>query len=239
MRLVNTCIAVFLLLVLTGGVEAQNLNSLTGSLAKVERAYSVALSHDFSFLESPSRVRRFEDLGLLVRLSGNSNYRLNAVSYPLVRPEVKLFVERISAQYRGACGERLVVTSATRPENQQPRNASQSSVHPTGMAVDFRRPSGRCRAWLEENLITLQQRGVALATLERSPPHYHVVIFPQQYSAYVAARLAGERVHTVRSGDTLGEIAEEYGTSVSRIMEVNSLRTTTIRPGQRIQVPAD
>ena len=37
------------------------------------------------------------------------------VSFPFARPEVELFVQRLSGQYRRACGEQLVVTSLTRP----------------------------------------------------------------------------------------------------------------------------
>ena len=64
---------------------------------------------------------------------------------------MKLFIERLARQYRGATGEKLVVTSLTRPTREQPGNASRYSVHPCGMAVDFRRPWGRkARRWLEQ-----------------------------------------------------------------------------------------
>jgi hypothetical protein len=59
---------------------------------------------------------------------------------------VQTFVERLSSQYHNACGERLVVTSLTRPASEQPRNASDRSVHPTGMAIDLRLSTkGTCR----------------------------------------------------------------------------------------------
>ena len=58
--------------------------------------------------------------------------------------------ERLGGQYRGACGEQLVITSLTRPATLQPRNASERSVHPTGMALDIRYSWDRsCRRWLE------------------------------------------------------------------------------------------
>jgi membrane-bound lytic murein transglycosylase D len=43
---------------------------------------------------------------------------------------------------------------------------------------------------------------------------------------------------TVRSGDTLGTIAQQHGVSVTRIKEMNGLRSNLIRPGQRLRVPA-
>ncbi len=150
--------------------------------------------HDFTHLRTGGRVEDFVKLGLLVRLTGNSNYHLGDIAYPFVRPEVKLFVERMSAQARRECGGDIYVTSSTRPMNAQPRNASPKSVHPTGMAVDFRVPKiSACKAKLERLFLELEGNRVLEATRERRPPHYHVAIFPQQYSKYVAAKSAPKR----------------------------------------------
>ena len=89
------------------------------------------------------------------------------------------------APYRRASHERLVVTSLTWPNSGQPSYASDRSVHPTGMAVDLRRPGGRRRAWLESVLLYLEASGVIEATYERRLPHYHVAVFPSLYAAYV------------------------------------------------------
>jgi hypothetical protein len=110
------------------------------------------------------------------------------VSFPYSRDAVKLFVERLARDYRAATGDRLVVTSLTRPVSRQPRNASPLSVHPTGMAVDFRVPKKLAhRRWLERTLLSLENRNVLDATRERHPAHYHVAVFPREYSRYVAA----------------------------------------------------
>ena len=37
------------------------------------------------------------------------DFELHRVSFPYARPELDLFLRRLSAQYRAACGERLVV----------------------------------------------------------------------------------------------------------------------------------
>jgi LysM repeat protein len=155
------------------------------------KQHRIARDHDYTFLQTSAQVRRFVDMGLLVHLRGNANYSLASVSHPYARPAVKLFVERLSAQYRAACGEKLVVTSLTRPVREQPRNASHLSVHPAGMAVDLR-ISGKaaCRSWLERTLISLERQGVLDAIRENRPPHYHVALFPEPYTRYVA-RLTG------------------------------------------------
>lgn len=46
----------------------------------------------------------------------------------------------------------------------------------------------------------------------------------------------GKNVHVVRRGETLFSIAKKYGTSVSKIRIINSLRTTRISIGQRLKI---
>lgn len=224
--------------------------SLAGSKSSMVRQNRQAHSHDYTFLQTSSQVRAFASRGLLVRLSGNSNYRVADVSYPYARPEVKTFVERLSSQYRDACGERLVVTSLTRPLNRQPRNSSPLSVHPTGMAVDLRTSSRpACRAFLEKTLLTLEARGVAEATREHRPPHYHVSLFPQPYKRYLAGRGAEPDVQLAKNetpgtkykvgrGDSLWTIARRHGTSVASLKRANGISTSRLKPGQMLAIPS-
>ncbi len=228
--------------VLAGGASAQ---SLRGSASSLDLQAEQAEQHEFTYLRGSEQLGRFVDAGLLVPVDGNRNYSLTDVSFPFARPEVKLFIERLSAQYRRACGEQLIVTSLTRPtELPQPRNASDRSVHPTGMALDLRRPQGTCRQWLERTLLSLEDEDVLEATAERSPPHYHVAVFPRQYAAYVgrltrsgAGRTRPLRVYTVRRGDTLWGIARRHGTSTRALRRANGLSSTRIYPGQALRVP--
>ena len=94
--------------------------SLRGSRASIDRQNREARQHDFTFMRRPAQVDRFVDAGLLVPLENDEHYRLHGVSFKVARPEVKLFIERLSEQYLAACDERLVVTSLTRPTSRQP-----------------------------------------------------------------------------------------------------------------------
>lgn len=49
---------------------------------------------------------------------------------------------------------------------------------------------------------------------------------------------SGSRVHIVRRGETLGEIAQAYGTTVARLKRLNHLRGSMIRPRMRLVVMA-
>ena len=163
------------------------LAQLKGSESSVVRQHRVAKNNGYAFLRNAAQVREFVREDRLERVSSNRNILVDNVSFPYARPAVKLFVERLGAQYRAATGERLVITSLTRPKSRQPRNASELSVHPAGMAVDLRIPkSAANRRWLERTLLSLEDRIVLDATREKYPAHYHVAVFPREYARYLA-----------------------------------------------------
>jgi hypothetical protein len=172
--------------------------SLRGSPGSMIRQNEVARSLDFAFVQTAAQLRELERDGVLLRLDGNADYEIaDFVSFPHARAELKLFIERLSAQYRAATGEKLVVTSLTRPASNQPRNSHQLSVHPTGMAVDLRvSQRAASREWLEETLLSLESQGLLDITRERNPPHYHVALFPEAYLAHVERLLEQERLAT-------------------------------------------
>lgn len=227
--------------------------SMSPSRSGLLRQVRAARDHGYTYLKNDADVRRFVRQGYLVPLPGNSDYLVkHSVRQPYARPEVKLFIERLGAQYRGACGEQLVVTSLVRPKSRQPRNSSPLSVHPTGMAMDLRvSANARCQRWLESALLGLEENGVLEAARERHPAHYHVVLFPNSYIRYVGKR-TGEPVlvaasgsdraaelasYRVRRGDSLWSIARSHGTNVRTIQATNGLRSTRIKANQVLKVP--
>ena len=234
--------------------------SLRGSPASVNRIYNQAVGHGFRFYENASAIRASVSNGTLVRLNGNANYTLSNVSYPYLLPELKTFVERISGQYRSACGEKLVVTSSIRPRTMRLANSVDKSVHPTGMAVDLRKPTNsRCLSWLRTTLSTLEAAGVLDAVEERNPPHFHVAVFPSQYARYIGGRsstsgaqlvsaprrsssgsaaVSSAETYRVRSGDSLWTIARRNNLTVEGLKAANNLRTSRIVAGQVLKIPA-
>jgi LysM repeat protein len=218
--------------------------SLRGSDRSLEIQIAQAQAHDFTFLRTAAQLRRFVDAGYLVRVLPSADLELHAVSYPYARPQVRLFLTRLASQYRRACGEPLVVTSLTRPLSDQPSNASDRSVHPTGMAADIRRSSSpACRSWLERTLLSLERSKLLEATRESRPSHYHVAVFPRPYERYVARLVAAEAsavaavVYTVQPGDSLWQIAQDHDTSVEELKQENNLDSSRIFPGQVLTIP--
>ncbi len=237
--------------------------TLRGSRAAVERTYRQAHDHELTFFRNAAGVRAAVEDGELVRITENANFRVHQVSYPYLLPTTATFVHRLAEQYRSHCGEKMVVTSAVRPQSFRLANSVDQSVHPTGMAVDIRRPQrARCATWLRETLLSLERRGVLDATEERNPPHFHVAVFPDPYLRYLGrspreappvdrgepkvrsatasrSRNAAPRTHRVRRGETLWDIARRHGTSVEKLQAENSIRSSKIVVGQVLRIPSE
>jgi hypothetical protein len=243
--------------------SAGGAQSLRGSRAAVLRVFERASDRGLHFYRTSTGVQTAAAKGRFVRLAGNGNYRTHGVSHPYVTPTTLTFVERLGQQYRGACGEQMVVTSAIRPLSNQPRNSSDQSVHPTGIAIDLRKPTGKCLTWLRGTLLSLEKRGLIDGTEEYGPPHFHVAVLPAAYERYLAqsgvkaavveaeakatprnvalvtvAKVgnSGIRHYTVRPGDSLWSIARRNGTTVNKLRALNPRAGAKIVPGQTLTI---
>ena len=83
--------------------------------------------------------------------------------------------------------------------------------------------------------IPVEYTGLFLANEERI---YNYRTPEQVRQEELAAQLRETTVHVVSRGEVLGTIARRYGTSVREIQQLNNLRGTLIRPGQRLIVRA-
>lgn len=215
-------------------------SSLSGSSMSMERQHQHAVEAGYTFVRTSRGVNELVEVGDLVRVSASRYVEIHNVSYPYARHPVKTLIERLGAQYFNACGEKLTVTSLTRPIERQPANAHNDSVHPTGMAVDLRIPSKQsCRNWLERTLISLEDNNILDVTRERNPPHYHVAVFPEHYENYLAGE-SGQgqgQEYTVRRGDSLSAVAARMDTTVAQLRAANGLRGDLINVGQKLLVP--
>jgi LysM repeat protein len=164
--------------------------SLRGSQASVQKMYSRAVLNDLQFLRTSKSVYESVRDSELVLIPITMDMTLERVTYPFVLPRTRDVLNVFARKYREACGERLVVTSAARPRTEQPRNASPQSVHPTGMAIDFRKPTGNCLSFMRGELVALEKLGIVEATEERHPVHFHVAVLQRGKFAPVAPAVA-------------------------------------------------
>jgi murein DD-endopeptidase MepM/ murein hydrolase activator NlpD len=89
------------------------------------------------------------------------------------------------------------------------------------MAIDLRVPPTRkCRAWLENTLLSLEKQHVVDVTREHYPPHYHVAVFSKNYETRVAAN----------SGSGQGNL--------DQLRAANGLRGNLIHAGQTLRIPS-
>src|SRR5690242_8976935 len=125
--------------------------TLKGSPASVDRMYTTAHQRDLQFFRTTSDIYDAVRSGELKMLTVTNDLDLERITFPFVLPNTLRFADSLAARYHAGCGERLVATSGARPLDKQPRNASPKSVHPTGMAVDFRKPkTPACLAWMRK-----------------------------------------------------------------------------------------
>jgi LysM repeat protein len=153
-------------------------SALRGSKASVEKMYSFARQHGYPFYLTPATLDDAIAKGKLVPLPGDENYELaRGVGFSYTTAESRDFIMQFAPQYLAVCGTPLTVTSAARPMSRQPRNANPHSVHPTGIAVDIRRPyPGPCLTWVRNTLAELEARGFVEATEEHHPVHIHLAV---------------------------------------------------------------
>lgn len=179
--------------------------TLRGSPESVERMYVFAESHALPFYSTADSIEAATTTGRLVPLGGGSYILGTGVGWPSVTPETRRFVEGLAPAYWRACSTPLVVTSAVRPLDRQPRNANPHSVHPAGIAVDLRRPPrGPCLRWLRDTLTALEVEGAIEATEEHHPAHFHVAVLAAPGDSAIARAVAS----APQPGSTRAESAE-------------------------------
>lgn len=156
--------------------------SLRGSPASVDLMYTTAEGEQLLFLRTTADVYEAARVGALKLITFTDDLELDHATFPFVLPATKRFADSFARAYHEGCGERIGVTSGARPMDKQPRNASPKSVHPTGMAVDFRKPRNPvCLQWMRQNLLKLEDAHVIEATEERHPAHFHVAVLHQDH----------------------------------------------------------
>jgi len=201
---------------------AASAQTLKGSKESVDLMYNAAETRDLQFFRTPDDVYAAAMAGSLKMISMTEDLEVDKAGWPFVLPTTLRFADSIATQYHQGCGERIVVTSGARPLDKQPRNASPKSVHPTGMAIDFRKPKNpACLKWLRTSLVELEDRGVIEATEEKHPAHFHVAVLHQRSVPHIQ----------MAAGDVaLTPVKSPKKPSRSKVSRKKSSKTAAKRP---------
>jgi hypothetical protein len=156
------------------------------------------------FIEDEQMVGRYSRLKLLEPIPARTrNYYVYKVpaSRRYLRPWSKLFLDRLSQQFRARFGKPLRVTSLVRTEEYQEtlqgRNGNAASAqgpkrstHLTGACLDISKKGMRSSEilWMRRVLDSLKQKGYLFAVEEFSQPNFHIMVF-RNYTEYVEQRL--------------------------------------------------
>jgi LysM repeat protein len=228
------------LLIAAAMVSAASAQTLKGSRASVDLMYTTAHTHDLAFLKTPDDVYSAAESGALELISITGDLTLDRAKFPFVLPNTKRFVDSLAAKYRAGCGERLVVTSGARPIDEQPRNASPESVHPTGMAVDIHKPAEPCLTWLRKSLLALENAHVIEATEEKHPPHFHVAVLRQLREPPIRALASSKPALGSSTPNSPATASRASSTSASGDVSLASTNTTyRVRAGDNLWTIAE
>ncbi len=196
-RAKTICVVLVLGLLVPATSLANSLRANSDSqVIQNERANRDRLSR----LEDQKMLDRFARLRLLTPVPANARgYYLHAVPARLhyLRPWSKLFLDRLSNQFRARFGKRLRITSLIRTakyqkslekrnHNAAPASGKKRSTHLTGASLDISK-KGMARAqrqWLRRVLTSLKRKGYLFAVEEFYQPNFHIMVH-RNYPEYV------------------------------------------------------
>ena len=144
---------------------------------------------------------RFKRLELIVSVPAKTkDYYIHGApaQYHYVRPWTKLFLDRLSSQFRSRFGGPLRITSLIRTsayQNQLSRSngntasavGEKRSSHLTGASLDISKKgmTAARQRWVRNVLASLKAKGYLFAVEEFYQPNFHVMVY-RNYPEYVA-----------------------------------------------------
>lgn len=197
MTLIRTIVAISVLACVPAALEAATLRASTQSqLIQNQQADEDNLSR----MEDLEMVARFARLQLLVPVESRTrDYYVHNIpdERRFLRPWAKLFLERLSRQYRSRFGSTMRITSLVRTEEHQRKlqrrnpnaaapDGEKRSAHLTGACIDISK-KGMTRAqmrWVRQVLSSLKEKGYLYAIEEFTIPNFHIMVH-RDYPDYV------------------------------------------------------
>lgn len=202
----------FLTVVVLAGLASQASGATRSSLRADFRSQVIqnerADLDGLSRFEGSAMIQRFVRLQLLEQVPLKTrNYYIHRIpaEYRYLRPWAKLFLDRLSSQFRSRFGQPLRITGLTRSAAYQQslrrrnRNAAAASgpkrsVHLTGACLDISKKgmTGSQVNWMRRVLVSIKQKEFLFAVEEFKQPNFHIMVY-RNYPEYVARLQARKR----------------------------------------------
>ncbi|HEY1800564.1 MAG TPA: DUF5715 family protein [Terriglobales bacterium] len=182
------------------GMQAGSRTLLLADITSQVIQNTRADADNLSRMRDVPMVRHFARSGYLVRVSASTrSYYLHDIpsQFHYCRPWTKLFLDRLSREFRAKFKQRLRVTSLIRTVARQKKlarsngNAADAfgalrSSHLTGATLDISKHgmSPEARSWMRDVLYSLRKQGYLYAIEEFQEPTFHVMVY-SNYPVYV------------------------------------------------------
>ncbi len=206
--ILKTVSAAFCLIVVLTGADFASGAGLRAKVGSQAIQNEKADGDNLSRMEDAAMTARWVRLELLEPVSSKtSTYYLHQVpaGNRYLRPWAKLFLSRLSRQYKARFGKPLRISSLLRSAEYQRtlqrRNGNAAaasgpkrSTHLTGAGLDISKKGmpARERAWLRGVLGSLRDKGYLYAIEEFQQPNFHIMVY-REYEGYVQRKLTAAR----------------------------------------------
>lgn len=196
---------ILLVLVLVASIGASAAPSLRATRSSQAEQNQLADADHLSRMQDKEMLQRWARLQLLLPVKEKTrDYYLHAIpsDYRYLRPWARLFLDRISSQFRARFRRPMRVTSLVRTVSYQkylsrrngnaaPSTGPKASVHLTGACLDLSKKgmTRQQQAWVRNVLGQLRTKGYLYAIEEFQQPTFHVLVH-RRYEEYVAQRTA-------------------------------------------------
>ena len=208
MRMFKTFLALLVLALAVSSAASAATASLRADRQSQVTQNKRADKDKLSRFDDSVMVQRFVRLQLLDPVPAKTkNYYIHSIPsrYQYLRPWTKLFLDRLSSQYRARFRKPLRITGLTRSaayqKSLQRRNGNAAattgpkrSVHLTGACLDISKKGMRGRevSWMRRVLSSIKQKGYLFPVEEFKQPNFHVMVY-RNYPEYVAMLQAKRR----------------------------------------------
>ncbi len=197
--------------------DFQALNpSFNQPVISVKENHSIILPRDRVAIYNKNLAQYRGDLTSWQTYEAKEGESISAIASKFGVPESRLRqANRIPSNVRLASDETLIIPGPS-GEGIRLNPADKTSLAQAGRAS----PETSRRTTTSSNRATARPASVTSTTTTSAAPARATV-----------------RTHTVRSGETLSSIAQQYGTTAASLRALNNLKSDTLRAGAKLRVP--